>query len=339
MKRIVIRRPGGHDALELVEEPDPPAAPGRVRVKVAAAGVNYADAVVRMGYYEAAKGLYPITPGFEFAGTVDAVGSGVTAFKTGDRVVGISRFGAYASALVVDPRQLWPCPEGWDLSECAAFPAVYLTAYYGLFKTAKVEPGERVLVHSAAGGVGTALLQLCRVAGCPAVAVVGAAHKVDLCRSLGAEAVIDRSSSDLWAEADRAAPDGYGAIFDANGVATLREGFKRLAPGGRLVVYGFADILPRGKAMPGLLDLAWNYLRVPRFSALEFKNRAVMGFNVVYLFEKLELAGEAMIRMLDWARQGRLKKVPVACFPVEKAAQAHASLESGTTQGKLVLTF
>src|SRR5437867_2433708 len=111
MKRIVIRRPGGHEALELVEEPAPAVPSGRVRVRVAAAGVNYADAVVRMGYYEAAKGLYPITPGFEFAGTIDAVGAGVESSRIGERVLGISRFGGYAGQVVVEPRQLWPCPE------------------------------------------------------------------------------------------------------------------------------------------------------------------------------------------------------------------------------------
>jgi NADPH:quinone reductase-like Zn-dependent oxidoreductase len=216
---------------------------------------------------------------------------------------------------------------------------VYLTAYYGMFKAAKVEPGERVLVHSAAGGVGTALLQLCRVAGCPAVAVVGSESKTEICRQLGAHEVIVRSSADLWERIGRAAPSGYDAIFDANGVQTLREGFKRLAPGGRLVVYGFADILPRGKPRPRLVDLAWNYLRVPRFSALELTNRAVMGFNVIYLFERFELAGQSMLRLLEWARSGRIKKIPVRSFPVEQVAAAHAAIESGATQGKLVLTF
>ena len=253
----MIRRPGGHEALELIEEPEPAITAGRVRVRVRAAGINYADVVVRMGYYEAAKGLYPITPGFEFSGEVDAVGAGVTAFAPGQKVLGISRFGAYAGSLVVDPRQLWPCPDGWDFNECAAFPAVYLTAYYGLFKTAKVEPGELLLVHSAAGGVGTALLQLAFVAGCRAVAVVGSAQKTALCKDLRACAVVDRSTQDLWREADRLAPQGFDAIFDANGVRTLREGFKRLAPGGRLVVYGFADMLPRGRGRPNLAKLAY----------------------------------------------------------------------------------
>jgi len=309
-------------------------------VRVAAAGVNYADVVVRMGYYETAKGLYPITPGFEFAGEIDAVGPQTSGFKIGDKVLGISRFGAYASHIVVEPRQLWPLPHGWSFEDGAAFPAVYMTAYYGLFKAARVVPAERVLVHSAAGGVGGALLQLCRIAGCPAVAVVGSSHKIALCRELGASAVIDRSlNKHWWKEIQKEAPTGYDVIFDANGVRTLREGFKRLAVGGRLVVYGFGDILPRGQGRPNILRLAANYIRVPRFSALEFTNKAVMGFNVVYMFEKLDIAVEGMGRMLGWAAQGRLKKAPLTSFPIEKAAQAHAAIESGSTQGKLVLTF
>ncbi|MBI4422537.1 MAG: zinc-binding dehydrogenase [Elusimicrobia bacterium] len=339
MKRILIRRPGGHEALHLVEEPDPQPAAGQVRVRVRAAGVNYADAIVRMGYYEAAKGLYPMTPGFEFAGSVDAVGAGVTRFREGDRVVGFTRFGAYASSIAVQERQLHPCPEGWDFADCAALPAVYLTAYHALFKVAKVEPGETLLVHSAAGGVGTALLQLGRVAGCKSLAVVGAPHKAALCRELGAEAVIDRSSQDLWAEVERHAPGGVDAIFDANGVTTLRKGFEHLAHGGRLVVYGFADILPRGKAGPSLKSLV-NYLRVPKFSplAMTTTNRAVMGFNVVFLFHKLEIADKGMGDLLRWIGEGKIRKVPVTLFPLERAADAHRAIESGTTTGKLVLT-
>lgn len=309
-------------------------------MRVAAAGINYADVIVRMGYYEAAKGLYPITPGFEFAGVIDAVGPQATGFAVGDKVLGISRFGGYSSHIVVEPLQLWPLPKDWSFEDGAAFPAVFMTAYYGLFKTARVEPGERVLIHSAAGGVGGALLQLCRIAGCPTVAVVGAHHKTAICRELGAAAVIDRSLNDRWwEEVQKQAPAGYDVIFDANGVRTLREGFQRLAIGGRLVVYGFGDMLPRGKSRPNILRLAANYFRVPRFSAFELTNKAVMGFNVIYLFEKLNLAVEGMGRMLGWAAQGRIKKTPLASFPVERAAQAHAALESGTTQGKLVLTF
>lgn len=341
MISVVVRRPGGRSVLEVREGPDPVPGPGQVRVRSAAAGVNYADCLVRMGYYAAARGLYPIVPGFEFAGEVDALGPGVEGLREGERVLGVTRFGGYAGLQVVDRRQVWPCPKGWSPASCAAFPAVFLTAWYGLHEAARVREGERLLIHSAAGGVGTALLQLSRIAGCRSTAVVGAPAKADLCRRLGATEVIDRSSEDLWDRARRHSPGGYDAVFDANGVGTLSEGYSHLAPGGRLVVYGFAELFSRGEERPGLLRLAWNRLRVPSFSPLKmtFENRGVVGFNLVNLFDRFDLADGAMRRMLGWAAEGRLEPVPVREFPFERAGEAHAALESGATTGKLVLTF
>ncbi len=339
MKRVVIRRPGGHSALEFVEEADPQPRPGQVRVSVRAIGVNYADTIVRMGYYEAArKDMYPMTPGFEFSGVVDVLGKGVTKFKKGDRVFGFTKFGAYTTSLVVSQQQVFPCPKGWDFPECAAFPGVYLTAYRGLHAVAKVVPGEKILIHSAAGGVGTALIQLAHIAGCTTVGVVGAPHKKKVCTDLGVKKVIDRSSQDIWKESEKLFPHGYDVIFDPNGVSTPKKGFEHLNHGGRLVVYGFAEIMPRGGQRPNLWSIL-NYFRVPRFSPLTMTttNRAVMGFNVVFLFHKLDFAEKAMHDMLGWIREGRITKIPITTFPFERVADAHAAIESGTTVGKLVL--
>jgi NADPH:quinone reductase-like Zn-dependent oxidoreductase len=293
-----------------------------------------------MGHYKAARGLYPMTPGFEFAGEVDAVGDGVSDFRKGERVLGITRFGGYADTQVVDAWQLWPLPEGWSLEEAAGFPAVHFTAYYGLHRAAKVEEGETVLVHSAAGGAGSAFLQLAKIAGCRAVAVVGSPEKAAFCSDLGADAVIVRSKGRMWEEIDAVAPDGFDAVFDANGVTTPRPGYERLRPGGRLVVYGFAEIMPRGNQNPSLFRLAMNYLRVPKFSPFDMTsaNRAVMGFNVIFMFHERGLARRGMKELLAWAAEGRLKKVETTAFPLERAADAHAALESGKTRGKLVLT-
>lgn len=285
-----------------------------------------------------------MSPGFEFAGRVEARGAGAGGpFKPGERVFGLTRFGGYAERIAADETWLWPCPDDWDDAECAAFPTVYFTAAYGLFEVAKVSAGETLLIHSAAGGVGTALLQLARIAGCRPFAVVGSPHKAELALRLGAEAVIDRSSRDLWAEADRLAPGGFDAVLDSGGLATLRPGFERLAPGGRLVVYGFAEVLPRASrsGRPGLLRLAWNRLRIPSFSPFELTatNRSVQGFNLVYLTDRPELGARAMGELLGWVREGRIRKVPVARFPAARAADAHRELESGRTVGKLVLTF
>ena len=319
---------------------DPAPEAGSALVRVAAAGVNYADCLVRMGWYSAARGLYPITPGFEFAGTVESC-PGSRGFKPGERVFGLTRFGGYSSLIRVPEERLWPCPAGWSLEECAGVPTVFLTAWYALFRAARAEDGETALVHSAAGGVGTALLQLARIRGLRTVAVVGAPHKAALCRELGAQAVIDRSSEDLWAQARRSSAGGYDVVFDAGGPNTLKESYRQLARGGRLVVYGFAEMFPRAKDRPGRLALAWQWLRLPRFSPLEMTsaNRGVIGFNVVHLFDKMDMAGTAMRQLLGWAGEGAIRKVPVKAYPVERAAEAHRALESGQTIGKLVLTF
>src|SRR3569832_650626 len=205
MRRVMVRRPGGHEALELLEEADPVPGPVQVRVRVRAAGINYADVVVREGYYEAAKGHYPITPGFEFAGVVDAVGTGISEFKVGDRVFGFTRFGGYASVQLCEPGRLRRMPEDWSFVVCAGLPAVQFTAYHALHKVAKVEMGETVLVHSAAGGVGTALLQQARLAGLRSIAVVGSAKKEAVARAFGADSVVVRGD-DLWDRIDEAAP-------------------------------------------------------------------------------------------------------------------------------------
>lgn len=337
MKRVVVRRPGGHDALTLVEEADPLPGPGQVRVRVRAAGVNYADTIVREGWYEAARGHYPITPGFEFAGVVDRSESPL--FKPGARVFGFTRFGGYSSVQVVLPGQLRTMPPDWSFADCAGVPAVHLTAYHALHQVAKVSKGEVLLVHSAAGGVGTALLQQARLAGCWTLGVVGSSKKAGVALSFGADLVAVRGPS-LWKDIDAGVPGGFDAIFDANGVTTPRPGFERLKLGGRLVIYGFAEMFPRG-GRPSKLSLAWSWLRVPRFSPLEMtaKNRAVMGFNVVFLTEKAELAKDGFDAIADWMARGLLSKAPVAEFPVERVADAHRALEAGDTVGKLVLTF
>jgi NADPH:quinone reductase-like Zn-dependent oxidoreductase len=230
-------------------------------------------------------------------------------------------------------------PPDWSFADCAGVPAVHFTAYHALHQVARVSSGETLLVHSAAGGVGTALLQQAKLAGCRTVAVVGSAAKAAVARSFGADAVVVRGPS-LWADIDKAAPEGFDAIFDANGVTTPRPGFKRLRLGGRLVIYGFAEMFPRGKR-PSKLSLAWNWLRVPRFSPLEMTatNRAVMGFNVVFLTDKAELARDGFDAIAGWLGKGLLKKAPVKEFPVERVADAHRELEAGETVGKLVLTF
>ncbi|MGH7858898.1 MAG: synaptic vesicle VAT-1 family membrane protein [Candidatus Binatia bacterium] len=341
MRKVVIHRAGGYDRLSIEEHPDPPPGPGEVRLAVDAIGVNYADCMVRMGLYASAREYvgWPITPGFEVAGAVETLGPGVTDVEPRSAVVAVTRFGGYATKIVVPASQVFRPPRGFTTEEAAGFPVVFLTASYALFELAHPRPGARILIHSAAGGVGGALVQLAKIAACDVTAVVGAPHKVEVALELGADRAIDKSRDDLWREAERHAPGGYDVVLDANGASTLRGSYAHLARGGKLVVYGFHSMIPKEGGRPDWLKLAVDWLRTPRFSPLRMtgENRSVLAFNLSHLFDRTELLREWMGRLVAWADEGRIRPPPVTTFPLDRVAEAHRVLESGETAGKLVL--
>src|SRR6185295_241990 len=219
MQAIRIARPGGHEQLRLLELPSPEPAPGSVRVATRAIGVNYADCIVRMGLHASAKEYvgWPITPGFEFSGEVDALGPGVSGVALGARVFGLTLFGAYATQVCVPVQQVFALPASWTFAQAASFPTVFLTGWYALRELCKLRPGMRVLIHSAAGGVGCAATQIAVACGCEVTGVVGGSHKVATARASGATHVIDRSQADLGSALGAIAPRGFDVVLDANG--------------------------------------------------------------------------------------------------------------------------
>lgn len=346
MDRVEIDSAGGYEKLNIVHGLSIPVPrSGEVLVRTTAVGVNYADCIVRMGLYASAKKFvgWPITPGFEFAGSIEAIGDGTmdnkSGFKIGDRVFGVIRFFAYSTHVVVPINQLYAIPEGFSMEEAAAFPAVFLTAYYGLVSLGDAHSGQSVLVHSAAGGVGSALVQLAKAKGCTVVGVVGAPHKVEAAKNLGADYVIDKSNEDLWARAEEIQPEGYDIVLDANGVSTLSQSYKHLASGGRLIVYGFHSMLPRTGGKPNWLKLAWDWLWTPTFNplALTGDNKSVMGFNLSYLFHKIETFTVIMEDLMTMIKDGAIQPPVVTTYPFKDVVQAHKDIESGRTVGKLVL--
>jgi NADPH:quinone reductase-like Zn-dependent oxidoreductase len=354
MKRVRIHKAGGYQRLAIEDASDPAPGGGEVRVAVSSIGVNFADCIVRMGLYASAKEYvgWPITPGFEVAGTIDRIGDGVEGRKVGDRVIALTRFGGYSSCIVVPEHQVFPVPDGWSMDDAAAFAVVFLTADYALFELAHPRRGSTILVHSAAGGVGGALLQLARASELVSVGVVGRSDKVDAAKKQGATHVIDKSSQDLWREAERIAPKGYDVILDANGVSTLKASYDHLRPTGRLVIYGFHSMMRRAAThggphgdrqlrpgTPNWPKLAVDWLRTPRFNPLDMTNdnKNVMAFNLSYLFEEKHLLTEAMDRLMLLVAKGAITPPPTRSFPFEAVAEAHRSIETGTTTGKLVL--
>ena len=342
MKKIIIHKPGGYGQLVIEEHPDLEPGPGEVLIDVAAIGINYADCVTRMGLYASAKHYigYPITPGFEVSGVIRSVGKDVTDLPPGTTVLAITRFNGYATQLTVKREQVRPIPAQLSFETAAAFPAVSLTAWYALCELAHPQPGNTLLVHSAAGGVGSVLVQLGKIAGCRVVAVVGASSKVSAAQELGADAVIDKSTQDLWKEAQAIAPQGYDIVLDANGISTLGQSYRHLAPMGKLVVYGFHSMLPKTGGLPNRLRLLRDYLRTPRFSPFDLttRNRSVLGFNLSFLFDQTTVMERGLEQILQWLEQGKLRPPRVTSYRFESVADAHRDLESGQTVGKLVLT-
>ena len=341
MRKVVIHRPGGYGQLKIEEHPDPVPQRGEVLIGIVTSGVNFADALVRQGLYASAKVYvgWPITPGFEFAGDILAVGAGVTGWTAGERVFGISRFGAYATHLCVPATQIFPIPSGFSDAEAGAFPAVFLTAYHALFQHVRLRPGMHALVHSAAGGVGTALLQLAKVAGLHTTAVVGATHKVEVALQFGADVVIDKSREDLWPRAEQVCPHGFDLVLDGNGPSTLKQSYAHLAPVGKLVTYGFHSMFSKRGGFPNYPRLIWQLLKLPCFSPrkLVSHNRSIIAFNVSYLVDRIDLVREAMDDLLAWVESNRIRAPQVQEFDFERVADAQRALESGTTTGKLVL--
>ena len=343
MKKIVIDRPGGYRRLQIKKFSRPMPRSSEVLVEVSAAGINFADIFIRLGLYKSAKEFvgWPITPGFEFAGKVLKCGEDITDLNEGDRVFGLTRFGAYATHLCVPREQVFLISEDSKFTpdQWAAFPTVFLTAYHGLFQNFVLRPGMKILVHSAAGGTGGALLQLGKIAGCRMSGVVGATHKVNTAFDCGADYVIDKSREDLWVRVREICPVGYDVVFDGNGPATLKQSYQHLAPAGKLVAYGFHSMLSTFGVIPNYFKLLLQYFRVPRWSPLNMtqENKSLMAFNLSFLFHRMDLLQESMQDLLKWVEEGKIKAPVLHPFPFEKVADAHRALESGNSVGKLIL--
>src|SRR3954449_4707854 len=232
MRAAVLPRHGGPDVFEIQDRPEPAIAPGRVRVRVRAAGINFADLMARQGLYPDAPDL-PAVLGYEVAGEVEDVGDGVDAFEKGDKVIGWCRFGGYAELVSARARDLSPLPAGWSFEEGAAFPVVYGTAYASLVSFGNLRAGERLLIQAAAGGVGIAATQIGKLLGAE---IYGTASpsKHDAIRQFGVQHPIDYRDKDFAAEVQRISgePAPLDLIVDGIGAASWKAGYNLLRPGG-----------------------------------------------------------------------------------------------------------
>jgi synaptic vesicle membrane protein VAT-1 len=337
MRSVWIPRIGPPEVLEVRELPDPHAAAGEVRIRVRASGINFADVMARMGLYPDAPKL-PCVVGYEVAGTVDEVGESTGEIAAGASVLALTRFGGYADTVVVPASQVVPLPAGMSFDEGAALPVNYLTAILMLEIFAHVRSGERVLVHGAAGGVGLAAIQLCRIAGAEVIGTASASKHAAL-REAGVAHAVDYRTSDFEAEVRRLTGGrGVDVVLDPIGGENLRKSYRVLAPLGRLVAFGFSAAAPGTSRQ--ILTAAWQFARMPRFSPVRLMddNRAVMGVNLGHLWGETALLTAQLGKLVEYYRAGKIKPTVGRTFPLADAAAAHAYIQSRQNVGKVVLT-
>ncbi|HET8602144.1 MAG TPA: NAD(P)H-quinone oxidoreductase [Segeticoccus sp.] len=323
MKAITIPEPGDPDALVPADVPMPAPAAGEVLVDVAAAGVNRADVMQRLGKYPPPAGE-PEYPGLEVSGTVRELGAGVDGWSVGDEVCGLLAGGGYAEQVAVPAGQLLPVPRGVSLEQAAALPEVACTVWSNVFLTANLQPGETLLVHGGSSGIGTMAIQLAREVGAHVAVTAGTAEKLKVCRELGAEVLINYKEQDFVEELS-AATGGHGAdvILDNMGATYLDRNVSALAASGRLVIIGMQG------GRKGELDIG----------KLLAKRGAVIATSLRARPREEKATIVAAVREHVWplVESGRVRPVVHEAFPLARAADAHRALDADHV-GKILLT-
>jgi len=339
--RIIITQYGGPDALQVVEEPCPEPKEGEVRVKVLAAGVSLPDLMMREGIHPETPRL-PFTPGWDLVGVVDRLGNGVSGIDPGQIVAALPIHGAYSEFVCLPPRDLVPVPIDLDAAESVSLVLNYVTAYQMLHRSAKVRQEQRVLIHGAAGGVGTALLQLGRLAGL---------EMYGTCSSRGAPAVtnfggipIDYQHQDFVKEIHRLTGEGVDVVFDSIGGTHIRRSREALCPGGRVVAYGLTGSLHDGRLASRRSGGRHRFRAIAIFGLyiaggwLLPGRKRVVPYSIQWL-KRLRPAWfrEDLLALFELLQQRKITPLIAQRLPLAKARQAHELLGKGGVIGKIVL--
>lgn len=333
LKRYRLKA-GNINNLKMVTEELSEPGENEVTLEVRAIGLNFADVSVIMGLYSATpKGEF--TPGLEVAGVVSKVGSGVTNVRPGERVMAVCRFGGYATHLNIPSQYAIPIPADWTFEEGAAYLVQVLTAYYALRPLGNLQAGQTVLIHSAAGGTGIFANRLAKRMGATTIGTVGSTAKLDLLRQEGVDFPIVRDEH-YFQSLDKVLKDReLNLILETNNGKIFMGDFKRLARMGRSVVYSAADFITHGNR-PNLLKIIWKYLRRPMIDPMKLTdgNRGVLGFNLIYLYEKSQLLHQYVLEIKE-LNIGKPRVGHVLGF--DQLPDAVRLLQSGKTTGKVIV--
>lgn len=321
MKSVLVPRFGGPEVLEVREVPVPEPASSQIRVRVKAAGINYADIMQREGLYPNGPKA-PFSAGFEVAGVVDAVGARVTQWKPGDAVMGFCQ-GGYSEYALIMAAQAMPKPEQLDFHQAAAVPCQYLTAYHALLTLGRLEAGQTVLLQAAAGGLGTLMVQIARNVGARVIGTCSTDDKCALIRELGCDHPVNYATEDFVARVKEiTGGKGCDLIIETVGGEVFEKSFKCLKPRGMLVTLGIAS------------------KEAPSVSAVKLlaNNWIVAGMHLMGYVSDLPAMANAIRDLHTWLAEGKLTVIARHSFPLEQAAAAHQFISDRKSLGKVVLS-
>ena len=335
--RVIIQKAGGVSAITTEPMQAPPPKEGEVRIKVAYAGINFADLLMRLGFYQP-RPPFPFTPGYEVSGVVDALGKGVTGLEVGQKVVAAMRNGGQASFVLSPVDRVISLPDGISLQAAASTPVTYMTAHHMLHHLGHLRPEDKVLVHGGAGGVGTAALQLCKWAGVKQVWATSSKGKHHVIEHYGARP-IDRHNEDFEAIIkEETGGTGVDHILDPIGGDHLRRSLSCLAEGGRLYTYGMSAAAPSGKR--SLLKALFALRRMPKFDPLRLmtRNRAVFGVHMGTWSNEAVMHGQ-LARIVEGIQTGHLEPIVDSVFDATNVQEAHQYIHDAKNIGKVLLRF
>jgi len=339
MKAAFVRKYGGPDVFTIRDTETPKPGPEDIQIQVRAIGLNFADVLMRTGIYPNTP-KPPFIPGMEFSGVISETGSKVSGLKPGDRVMGYSRTGSHAEYVVVNQKMVGLIPEEMSFEEAASFLVIYITAYHGLFTLGKLLPGEKVLVHAAAGGVGLAVIQLAKHYNAEVFGTVGSEFKQSIAKEQGLDHCINYSNEN-FAAVIKDITNGYGVdvIMDAVGGRVFRPGWKLLAPMGRYIIYGIADAMT--KTTFSYLRTSKSLLTMPPILLISLisANKTIAGFNLSTLTGKTDYLRRTAEELRSLYANGVIKPIIGKIFPFEKIIDAHAHLQKRESIGKVVVTI
>ena len=339
MKAAVLVKHGkAEEAFELREMPMPEPGPDQVLIEVEASGLNFADVLARMGKYKDAPAP-PSVIGYDVVGRITAIGTNIKDYKEGQRVVALTRFGGYAEYALADRRGLSVISEEMDATEATALATQYSTAYYAGGDLMNMYPGEHVLVHAAAGGVGTALVQWAKHRGCVVYGTAGSAKKLEYLREQGVDHPINYRESDWAEEVKKIRGDKrLDVIFDPIGAKYVKIGFALLGSGGRFVTFGASSFTNANNMFQKVrLGLQFGFYHPAKFL---MTNKSMLGVNMLRLADyRPDAFSRVMTQVSEYAKEGIFKPTAGGTFPADEIAKAHAFLESRKSIGKVAVRW